>query len=313
MDIFGSIDELAAIAAWILTLDGSRDLQQLAMEFPDRAQLLHDLIDAGCVIASAHSHTDSSHRRDDDMVSADCLRQSAARVADDFSDDAVDIARRRTAAKVSVVGSMPLVKPVENLLISAGVTVSDVLTARITQTAVPTFRSRKPNHSTVLALRDVESEPQASAPKAAIIASVSRSNEPLLSLNDADPYMRAGIPHMCISVAGSRLRCGPWVIPGISPCTRCWTLVSDDGVARYASQPSSVALRAEPAHSTLALAAAVAASRSLAFIDGLTALGIPDTLEWDAIGRFVSTPVSAHPQCACTLAITDGVSTAAAR
>ena len=69
---------------------------------------------------------------------------------------------------------------------------------------------------------------------------------------------------MCVSVAGSRMMCGPWVIPGVSACTRCWQLTqlqaSNSATSASCGDPSLiVSTPPKPATHAISLAAAVAA------------------------------------------------------
>ncbi|MEY5145150.1 MAG: hypothetical protein RL745_517, partial [Actinomycetota bacterium] len=304
MDIIGSLDELAAIATWVLTLDGTRDYTHVVAEHPQHRPLLHALIDAGCVIALADGtptatnrpHTAAANTSVSRAVipSADCLRQSSARVADDLSDDASEVAVGRASATVSVVGSLSLVTRIEQLIMAAGVTIADapLMHAHLRSSPAAPSDARA---------RGIAVPPPAVA---AIIATVSDSNDPHLAVTKTEAYMRDGIAHMCISVAGSRLLCGPWVIPGLTACTRCAVLAEARSTGIHSPRAlGQVAIRAQAADSSLVLAAAIASSRALAYIDGLAPHGIPELVRWNGVGSFESSTLDAHPTCGCTRAL----------
>lgn len=332
MDVIGTLEQLSDIAVWVAALDGTRDYAMVTAEHPQHRPLLDALIDAGCVLAlhmrdseaddaEADPHNDLltniapaasagpvtaadtaegepsrlSDKLERQHVSALCLHEASSRVTDDFIDDASALAWRRANSAVTVVGSLPLVRLIEDLLAANGANVVD-----LTETSFPVEPTVGDNSRPA---RTKATRAQTSV-SLAIIATVEEFNEPHLDDAAAAVFQRAGVPHMCVSVAGSRLICGPWVAPGSSPCTHCWNLRRVFLLPTEAAVPAArVPTRAQHSTAALSLAASLAAARAVAAIDGFVDVGLPEVLLWDGIGSMHAEPVVLDRNCGCSLQI----------
>jgi bacteriocin biosynthesis cyclodehydratase domain-containing protein len=122
----------------------------------------------------------------------------------------------------------------------------------------------------------------------------------------ADDLLRAGIPHLCVTVREAIAVVGPFVVPGVTACLRCLDLHRSDRDAAWpmiAAQLASDGGRpaTEACDVVLAtLAASVCALQALAHIDGEQPATLGGTLEvalpdW-RIRRRSWRP---HPACGC--------------
>lgn len=118
--------------------------------------------------------------------------------------------------------------------------------------------------------------------------------------------MDAGIDHLRVVIEEDRVRIGPLVRPGLTPCIACHDLHRSDWDSAWpalmtqfgASVGSGSALRA----TTLAVAAATVAAEILASCDGDPGETIGHCLVVGPSYREHHTwPVSFHPGCSCTL------------
>lgn len=288
----GPLENLAPIAAWVTTLDGSLPYSAVVEADPHLQPILDALISAGCVLAPKPVTSRDAHV----PVSASALAEATSRVADDLADDSGTVARSRLSTGIAVVGSLPLVQAIEDICRGAGVQIVDAPW----QHTHPGARTRNMGRTA-----QIKESPAQMPAHAVIIATFSPTNDPMLATHIADEYQRLGVPHMCVSVAGSRMTCGPWVIPGVSTCTRCWQLTqrhaSTSATSASCGDPSLiVSTPPKPATHAISLAAAVAAGRALAFADGLLPEGCSEVLAWDAIASIATVSVAPHPACGCT-------------
>ena len=226
-------------------------------------QLLVALVEAGSIIEAAGV---GSHRAAPAVV--DCCR---ARVVDGDADDAVLLAMHRQRSAVGLSGDPQMCEQAATLLRATGVRV------------VGDTRTRT---------------------RPAVAITVAHYDHDRLSLNPqaADTWLRAGIPHVCASVSGTRALIGPLTVPGLTPCTRCVTAearrargLTDSDVAdircthhRNARSPEAVAL-----------CLSLAIGRALLYLDGLAPSGLANSLLIDSSGRVDTVRHPLQQDCGC--------------
>jgi hypothetical protein len=123
-----------------------------------------------------------------------------------------------------------------------------------------------------------------------------------------DDLVRAGIAHLLVRATEGAILLGPFVVPGLGGCLRCWDL------HQQALEPAYGALLTGAQHSARADGVAEPVFAALAWIalgwavsdlvrhcegEQATTLGAYVRITPDAAG-YTLTPMSAHPACSCT-------------
>ena len=277
----------AAHVAWLLGLQGERDLAQalgLGSERGLRPAMMRRLLRAGVrsgLVDDASAMPESLrdvpvHLRDliaPDVTAARHLHGATARARDTID--------RRQRAEVAIQGSGPVAEAVALVLTCAGV--GNIAQDRATHSS--SKRHRRATHQRACHVLCDTAHPDAAA--------------------DPDA-MALDIPHLAVAVTGARAVIGPLVIPGRTSCLRCRDLHladADDTWPRAAVQWA--ARRPGPAAAGLAhLSGAWAALHALAVIDAGS-----DDVQAPAINAalIVTLPDAAaelesrppHPLCGC--------------
>lgn len=293
-------------------LDGSRDRVALTQAAdaagcpPARTAEVLSLLDGAGLLDDAADRRSvaGSHRAERDRLAPDLGSLRLVHGA-----DAVEVLRRRRAARVVVEGAGRVGAPVAALLDAAGVGAVQVVDDGLTRPedcgvgglrAAAVGRPRQEAAGELVTgatdQRVAAAAPRVALPDLVVLAPVAGAPTP------EPPRL---LPHLLSEVRGEVGVVGPLVVPGTSACLRCLDLTRTDhdpGWPAIAVQLATNARAAAPCDGVLAVAvAAQTAAQALAFLDGT---GLPaaagGTLElaypdW----RWRRRSWQLHPDCDC--------------
>ena len=229
--------------------------------------LLLDLVNAGCIVDDVGSTV---------RITAVGLDAARARVVDGDADNAAQVSAARRSHTLAVRAPEPIGSALLQALTTAGI-------------------------------RTANSAASAQHTSFGIHVHLADGSEPRIDPHACDSWLRANIPHISVSVAGTRIRASHIVVPGLTACLYCHALAVDDVDNTQLARQSTLHAVQIPVRHRMALSPDAAAmcvglvlGRTLAFLDGLRER-VMNEVVLDTTGRCeISVPL-VHPNCGCAL------------
>lgn len=229
--------------------------------------LLLDLVKAGCIIDDTGSSATIT------AVGVDAAR---ARVIDGDADSPTELSLARRSHTLAIRAPEPIGSALAQACATAGI-------------------------------RTLASDASVQRTSFGVHVHLADGSEPRINPEACDAWLRANIPHMSISVAGTRIRASHVVVPGLTPCLYCHALGVDDADNTQLARRSAlhgvhipVRHRITLSPDTAAMCAGLVLGRTLAFLDGLTERVVNEVV-LDTTGRCETSVPVMHPACGCSL------------